>query len=302
MSRGFERAGHDIIAGVDYDEDAIETFDANHDARAIQCDLASMDPEDFAAKYDIHPEDVDGIGGGPPCQGFSGANHERSVDDPRNNLVFRFAEYVAYYQPEFLLMENVTGLKSIDDGETLSLLVDELEAADYTVEYKILNAADYGVPQKRKRVFVQGRKDDEVEWPELTHDTHRANVEDAFRGLPSLGVGEDCPEIANHAASNHSEKTRRRFATTDGGEPLYDSWNGMIRLEDHVTAPTMTVGGGNRYQFGHPSDDRALTIRERARLMSFTDDFVFEGGVTANRRLTGNAVPPKLAEAIASTF
>jgi DNA (cytosine-5)-methyltransferase 1 len=169
LSLGFENAGFDVIAGVDNDEDAVETYRRNHEGRAIQCDLANTRPEVFAETHDIEAEDVDGTVGGPPCQGFSSANNERHVNDERNNLVFAFVDYVRHYEPEWFLMENVTGLKGIDDGETLELLVSDFEGAGYTVDWTILNAADYGVPQKRRRLFVQGQRDGSPTWPEPTH-------------------------------------------------------------------------------------------------------------------------------------
>lgn len=172
LTLGFEQAGFDVIAGVDHDETAIETYEHNFEHRAIREDLGAMDPSDFAEKYDIHPEDVDVVGGGPPCQGYSTANLQRSEDDPRNNLVFRFAEYVDYYQPCSFVMENVTGIESIDDGETIELLYEAFEDAGYEVDHTTLNAADYGVPQKRRRVFFVGVREDvdgEPTFPEPTH-------------------------------------------------------------------------------------------------------------------------------------
>jgi DNA (cytosine-5)-methyltransferase 1 len=169
FSLGFEWAGYDVLAGVDVDETALDTFAANHDARAIECDLATVDPETFAHEYDIHPSNVNVIIGGPPCQGFSTAQANRDPDDPRNNLVFRFARYVDHYQPESFVMENVTGITSIDDGETVELLCEDFRQAGYSVEYATLNAADYGVPQKRRRVFFVGQQDGEPAFPEPTH-------------------------------------------------------------------------------------------------------------------------------------
>ena len=172
FSRGFEKQGFDIIAGVDTNEDALNTYELNHDSRGIQQDLTELSPPSFAFEYGIYPSDVDVVIGGPPCQGFSLANIDRSVDDDRNNLVFVFAEYVEYYQPDVFVMENVKGIQSIDDGTLFSNLKDDLRDAEYTVESQVLNAADYGVPQTRKRMFVQGVKLENVEWPKQTHEPH----------------------------------------------------------------------------------------------------------------------------------
>jgi len=172
LTLGFENAGYNVIAGVDFDEMAIETYDENFDHEAINEDLAETDPEDFAVEYDIHPTDVNYIGGGPPCQGYSTANLQRDEDDPRNNLVFRFAEYVDYYQPRAFVMENVTGIETIDDGATVELLYGEFEDMGYGVDHAVLNAADYGVPQKRRRVFFVGAREDVDGQPQFPEPTH----------------------------------------------------------------------------------------------------------------------------------
>lgn len=169
FSLGFEQAGYDVVAGVDCDRKALDTYERNHDSRGIFCDLSAVDPFEFSIRYGIDPDDIDVVIGGPPCQGFSTAQHDRDPDDPRNNLVFRFAEYVDFYQPSSFVMENVTGIKSVDDGETVDLLVSDFEDAGYNVEYETLNAADYGVPQKRRRVFFIGKQTGEPQFPAPTH-------------------------------------------------------------------------------------------------------------------------------------
>jgi DNA (cytosine-5)-methyltransferase 1 len=169
---GCQQAGATVIAGVDNDEKAIETYDHNFDHPAYQYDLAETEPATFAVETGISTEDVDGIVGGPPCQGFSTANLQRDEDDPRNNLVFRYARYVDYYQPDWFVMENVTGIESIDDGETIELLYEDFEQAGYDVNHATLNAADYGVPQKRRRVFFVGvheQTEGKPQFPEPTH-------------------------------------------------------------------------------------------------------------------------------------
>lgn len=177
MSLGFANVGYDVIAGVDYDDDAVETYRENFDHEAYQYDLSSVEPEQFSRETGIDPSDVNVVVGGPPCQGFSRANLERSDDDPRNNLVFRFARYVDFYQPRVFVMENVTGIESIDDGETVQLLRDGFAECGYDVQYTTLNAADYGVPQKRKRVFFIGVRDDLDSNPQFPNSTHAPQSE-----------------------------------------------------------------------------------------------------------------------------
>lgn len=170
---GCQQAGYDVIAGVDYDDQAIKTYNANFDHEGIQCNLAKVDPEVFAEMFDINPDDVDVIVGGPPCQGFSESNLSRDEDDPRNNLVFRFARYVKYYRPNSFVMENVVGIDTLDDGETIELLYEDFQQSGYEVDHKIVNAANYGVPQKRRRLFFVGVREDvdgEPQFPDPTHE------------------------------------------------------------------------------------------------------------------------------------
>lgn len=172
FSLGCENTGYEVLAGVDNDETAIETYDENFNHQAYQYDLAETEPAMFAFETGIYSEDVDIVVGGPPCQGFSLANVERDENDPRNNLVFRFATYVEYYQPRSFVMENVTGIESIDDGKTIELLYEDFQESGYDVDHATLNAADYGVPQKRRRVFFVGVRNDieaEPTFPEPTH-------------------------------------------------------------------------------------------------------------------------------------
>ena len=169
---GVQRAGANVIAGVDNDEQALETYNANFEHEGYNYDLAETEPATFAVETEIYREDVDGVVGGPPCQGFSTANHDRDEDDPRNNLVFRYAKYVDYFQPDWFVMENVTGIESIDDGDTIELLYEDFQQAGYKVDHATLNAADYGVPQKRRRVFFVGTHiatDADPQFPEPTH-------------------------------------------------------------------------------------------------------------------------------------
>jgi len=169
---GLQRAGYDVIAGVDYNEQAVQTYDENFDHPAYQYNLAEVNPLQFDLETGIQKDNVQCLAGGPPCQGFSRSNLQRDSDDPRNNLVFRFARYVDYYQPKQFVMENVKGIQTIDDGETIRLLCEDFRGAGYRVKNRVLHAADFGVPQKRERMFFIGLRDDidgEPQFPERTH-------------------------------------------------------------------------------------------------------------------------------------
>ena len=170
MSLGFDNAGYEIVGAVDKNETAVETHRQNFSHPVWQYDLAAVEPQEFAAETGVKPSHVEVVIGGPPCQGFSRANVDRSVDDERNNLVFVFADYVEYYEPETFLMENVKGIQETTmQDEVFNPLLAEFREAGYVVDWKVLNAADYGVPQIRERVFVQGQRNGDVQWPKQTH-------------------------------------------------------------------------------------------------------------------------------------
>lgn len=170
FSSGFKRAGHDVLWGVDVDETAIQMYERNHDARAIHADLTEYTPSEFYSEHGLDAERIDCIIGGPPCQGFSKANVDRDTDDDRNNLVFVFSDHVGYVEPDVFLMENVKGIQQTHDMEVLfASLLDGFREHGYNVDWRVLNAADFGVPQTRERVFVQGCLDREPTWPDPTH-------------------------------------------------------------------------------------------------------------------------------------
>jgi len=302
FSSGFDRAGASVVAGLDVDEAAVDTFGTNHDAPAFERDLTATRPVHLYDSIGVVTASIDCVVGGPPCQGFSMASKSRDVDDERNNLVFIFADHIDHIRPETFVMENVTGLSQGDMADIFERLKSELTSMGYTVDARVLNAAEYGVPQRRRRLFIHGRLHGSPTWPTPTHASQRRpfiGVEGAFSGLPSLDAHESS-SIPNHTAPRHQQSTVERIRNTDVGNPLYDSWDEKIRLNPMEPAPTLKAGKRANFHFGHPFDDRGLTVRERARLQSFYDDFTFEGGVVDGRTLTGNAVPPRLAYHLAA--
>lgn len=307
FSNGFEQEGFETIGGFDIDESAVETFDANHDGVGVQADLTELSGSDVEELTDTDASDIVGVVGGPPCQGFSTANRERDEDDERNQLVFHFACLVNDLNPQFFVMENVPGILTIGDSDVPELIVDQFKEYGYETLYKKVNTEEYGVPQSRERVIFVGVRDDVAAspvdlFPKPTHTDKRITVTDAFDGLPRLDAGETDADIPNHRAPNHQSQTVERIAKADYGEKIpYDSWSQKTRLHPDEPAPTILAGKRANYHRAHPDDDRGLTVRERARLQSFPDEFVFKGSVTDQRRQTGNAIPPKLAQSIAQS-
>ena len=176
MSHGFEQAGYFVVAGVDFDSDAVNTFEANHtNSRALKADLAQTSPRQLADVLDLTPGTIDCLAGGPPCQGFSrnrAFRHDAEgnfVDDPRNYLYWHFFEYVEYLRPKVVVMENVPEILIKADGAFRDAVFERFHRLGYKAEARVINAAEYGVPQWRRRaIFLAGRENQSVPFPAAT--------------------------------------------------------------------------------------------------------------------------------------
>lgn len=269
--------------------------------------------------------------GGVPCQGFSLNNKKRNFDDKRNFLYIQFMKYVRALQPKIVVIENVSGMRSTKNGEFVDNIEKDIESAgNYKVISEILNAADYGVPQKRQRLIFVGVRDGErfsfdrvIKTNGPTVGKPYNTIKDAIYDLPRLESGESADKytlqpltdyqklmrknvgdkLTCHQAPNHPGETIEKIRNTIPGEPMYAKYKQRIRLAWDIQSPTQVSGGIRpQFQFGHPEDDRGLTIRERCRIQSFPDDFVVTGGIVQGRVQTGNAVPPLLAKALAKAL
>ncbi len=335
LSSGFDEAGFDIIAGVDHEGAFEDTFRHNHDSRFLEADLSDISGQGILDQLGYDSGDLDGVIGGPPCQGFSLAGAKTEPADERNYLVTNFVKAVYEIEPDWFVMENVPRITTMEDGKVLEYLLSQFDKIGYETEWSVLNAADYGVPQKRQRAFFIGHKNiGGMEFPEPTfrESTKQQTlfsdrepprtVRDAFSDLPSLNPGEEKSSyvsdptgeyqeemrnngesLTNHRAPNHGDKVVSRIEQAPPGEEIpYDSWTQKRRLAYDEPAPTLLAGPRPTYHFAHPSDDRGLSVRERARLQSFPDDYLFKGPVTKQRQMTGNAVPPLLSRAVARSI
>lgn len=281
LSLGFERAGFDVMVAAELSEKAASTYRRNHPTPCLELDLSER------PTLPIDVSHVDVVAGGPPCQGFSIAG-KRDVDDDRNDLVFDFLHYVEELDPRAVVMENVEGILSM--GDTIDRVHDRLSSMGYESRHEVLDASDYGVPQKRNRVFVLAL--DEVAPSFPSPESRTITVGEAlypdFSGTP------------NHTPPRHEQTTIDRIENTAHGEALYDSYTQRVRLDPDEPSPTLVCGGPRpQWQHAHPYENRGLTVRERAVLQTFPHDYEFLGGVVSGRVQTGNAVPPELARRIA---
>ncbi len=208
MSHGFAQAGFNVVAGVDCDSDSLATFQVNYPtSRALSADLAQIPPQQLAQVVGIAPGDLDCLVGGPPCQGFSrnrAFNHVDGVfvDDPRNDLYWHFFEYVAYWRPKAVLLENVPEILIRKDGAFRDAVFERFCSLGYHVEAQVLNAAEFGVPQSRRRAFfVAGRDGQKLPFPAPTT-------------VPGPRAGRRTPESADYIAGPSSK---------GGTLPLFDA-------------------------------------------------------------------------------
>jgi DNA (cytosine-5)-methyltransferase 1 len=316
VSLGLKQAGFEVVGAVDFDPGACQTYRANHPGvRLIEKDIRQVDPDEFA---DIIPNRLDLLVVCAPCQPFSSQNQRKSKKDERNNLVEESMKFIRRFSPSLVFLENVPGLASTNIFSTLtSWLRDE---AGYDVaEPMRIDAAELGVPQRRTRMILVAAKNISLEKATRIARTERATVRSVIGDLPIPPVGRAAAGMDRlHYARRHSPLNIERLKNipADGGgrESLpyhlqlachkkarknsFPDTYGRMKWTD--VAPTLTTGCTDitRGRFAHPAQNRAITLREAARLQSFPDSYVFYGNASQVAMQIGNAVPPAMMCAI----
>lgn len=290
LDLGFKMAGHEIIWANDLYEDAVETYKHNLGNHIVCEDISKVDAEDI-------PE-CDIIIGGFPCQGFSVANMKRHEADERNALYKQLIRVIDAKKPKFFLAENVKGLTNLAKGSVFKMILNDFSELGYKVSHKILNAADYGVPQTRQRVIIIGVRNDinfEYHFPAPT------NSKNGGDGLPRwVSVGEAManiadPDLPNNLPNHEYSKYKLQF----------NGYLGHRKLDPEKPAPTVTARGDNKggvVILPHPNGQRRMSCRELAAVQSFPLDYEFYGNRSSVYRQIGNAVPPLLGYAVANVF
>ena len=324
LSKGFMDAGYHIIVGVDNDQAALKTFTLNHPgAVAMNADLSKQETFDEILRV-AGDRSIDVIIAGPPCQGFS-LTGPRNFDDKRNQLYLAVFEMVKQYNPKGFIIENVPGMATLYNGEIHAEIIKRFRVLGYNVESKILCAADYGVPQMRRRLIFMGIREDlgQPHFPEpVVDEEHYVTCREAISDLPPrvTELGTEIDEyimdpvsdyqkkmrgnmtvLHNHVATNHTQMVKDTIALVPQGGNYKDIPPGVGESRKfneawtryHGDKPSRTIDTGHRNHF-HYEHNRVPTIRENARLQSFPDDFVFLGTRTQQNRQVGNAVPPLL--------
>ena len=341
LSLGFQQAGVDVAAAFDIEEWNVATYNKNlGTASAFRVDLARETGPNLRKMARLGNRSIDVVFGGPPCQGFS-IGGKRNLDDERNLLVYHFARLVRQLQPKYFVLENVAGLLHSHSAPVLKSFLRRIRLAGYDVvePIRVLNAADYGVPQRRRRTFILGHRKDlpPIDYPDRRGCAANGcgeffpTVRDALGDLPLIEkhdylfesdvfegrLGKPSryasllrqprngrPSLTGCLRTRHSKETIRRFQKTPPGksEPV----SRYIRLTLDGVSPTIRAGtGADRGSHTaprpiHPTVPRCITAREAARLHSFPDWFEFHGTRWHDFRQIGNSVPPMLARAVAA--
>jgi len=292
LDLGFEAAGCETVIAVDNDPEACKTLRYNRP----WWNIFEGDIQDYSPSLG----DGDIVIGGPPCQGFSSAGRG-DPNDHRNTLWTEYMRVVQAVKPRAIVLENVSGLRHKKNGDHLSGIMAALENEGYKFVFDVLNAADFGVPQARRRLIVIGLQEGVPSMPPPSHEGDHISVHDAI-----VDLDREFDEHWSHVPPRHAPHVARRWDQLAPGET--DPQYRRARLDPDRPSVTIRAGGGYGPKGDHlggfhppihPYQPRQLTVREAARLQSFPDDWIFRGSKTAQGRQVGNAVPVKLAEAIA---
>lgn len=326
FSNGFEQAGFIISAAVELDKSISESLQKNHPYTKVY-NKSILDINPIQIKEDVG--DIDIIIGGPPCQGFSLRGKRQGLNDDRNFLFKEFIKNVEFFKPKYFVMENVPSILTDQNGYFKDEIIKEFKRLNYGVDFGILKASEFGVPQNRKRAIFIGKLNGEIKLPKGNKE-NIITVWDAISDLAYLNSAEgefesdykinpqsdyqiklrkNSNKLFNHKATKHSPiaiDRLKRIPPECGKEYLTEKISSTFgktwgRLEKNKPSPTIVTrfdtpsNGKNSHPFLH----RAITVREAARIQSFSDDFIFYGNKTSIIKQVGNAVPPLMAKAIA---
>ena len=352
VSIGLSQAGFDVACAVEIDDAAVKAYKGYYrlsKVNVIKDDICKISGDDILKKARIKKDDIYLLAGCPPCQKFSMQNRIHNRDEKNigevKKLLMQFKRIIKEIYPPFVLMENVPGIKSSFGGKILKEFISDLtdkEAPDnkrYFIVSDVVNSADYGVPQLRKRFVLHAVRKDvlkkmnesgiKLTMPIPTHNKEGKDgkkkwvtVKEAFEGLPEIKAGDryNDDKIKNHYCANLSEKNIRRMQIIreNGGSrtslpeelvlKCHKVYNGHTDvygiMNPDAPAPTMTGGclSYSKGRFGHPFENRAISVREAARIQTFPDDYVFGESLTKAALEIGNAVPIKLVKSSGKVF
>lgn len=311
LALGIDNAGFDALGLIEFDKDAADTLKCNRpDWHVINDDIANISELDLLEYFDLEKGELDLLSGGAPCQSFSYAGKRLGLEDARGTLFYHYAKFLERLKPKMFLFENVKGLLSHDRGKTYKVITDIFKKCGYKIQYKILNAWDYGVAQKRERLITIGIRCDLTD--RITFDFPAPH-----KYKPVLrDILLDCPKSEG---SNYSKYKQKIFELVPPGGYWRDipediakaymksCWymeggrTGILRRLslDEPSLAVLTSPSQKQTDRCHPLEARPFTIRENARCQSFPDDWQFCGSIGSQYKQVGNAVPVNLAYEIA---
>lgn len=306
LDLGFKKAGFDIIFANEFDKDIWATYEHNHPETALdKRSITLIDESDVP--------DCDGIIGGPPCQSWSEAGSRRGIEDKRGQLFFDFIRILKAKKPSFFLAENVSGMLAPRHETALENIKNTFLEAGYDLHFKLLNAADFGIAQDRKRVIFIGFKTDlniNYSFPEPTQESRYLN--DIIRDLensavPAINKSKPNPEvrIPNHEymTGGFSSMYMSRNRVRTWQEPSFTIQAGGRHAPIHPGSPRMIKIETDKFMFAPNAEYRRLSVRECARIQSFPDDFIFKySDVNHGYKMIGNAVNVEFAKILASSI
>jgi DNA (cytosine-5)-methyltransferase 1 len=309
LSSGFINKGFVPLLLNDFDKNCCKTLEINHSEfkdTIIHKSMSELDFDDIS-KF----KNVDVMMGGVPCQSFSQAGKRKGLEDIRGNLFLEFIEKINIVKPKIFLIENVKGLLSHNSGRTFKRIMELLNNIEYEIYFKVLNANDYGVAQKRERLIIIGVSDSiNVEYKFPTQDTYKPVLRDVLKDVPESkgqeynyqkkkimrlippgGCWINLPE-------DIQKKYMKKSYYSEGGK------RGIARrLSMEEPCLTLTTSPCQKQtERCHPIETRPLNIREYARIQSFPDDYEFFGTISQQYKQIGNAVPVKLSEKLADSI
>jgi DNA (cytosine-5)-methyltransferase 1 len=346
LSEGFIMAGFHVIASVEKNKIAAETQRHNHTHwKKYRTKVINDDLRNTVEVIDkLHAEGieaVDVIVGGPPCRGFSRANmRTRNRDNSDNELFHQFVSIVTAYKPRIIVIENVADLAVFANGEVVDDIMALFRCIGYRADMAVLNAVNFGVPQKRKRIFFIGtcyKTHIEFPDPEITDPARFVSVWDAISDLPPLANGNTIDEmpyrsdvnltdyqrkmrkggnalVRNNLVTRNNDLVIKRYTFIPQGgnwrdipDELMSNYTNKERCHQRIyhrlpeNKPAATITNFRKSMLIHPRENRGLSVREAARLQSFRDSFIFYGSILHQQQQVANAVPPLLARAVAKS-
>lgn len=328
MSLGAMMAGIETKLAVEIDYYPAETFASNKpNTTVVIDDIRNIN------KFELGKKETIVLFGGPPCQGYSNSNQKTRTDaNPSNWLFKEFIRCAQLIKPDWIVIENVKGLAGLKKGFYLNEIFKDLQKLGYTINYSVLNASDFGVPQKRERIFIVGSLHGiAFSFPTPTHD-NPITVKEAIFDLPQLSngafihemdyrcnpnsdFGEQMRGLNRKSLNNYVSRNNELVIDRYKHIPQGGNWKDipsqlMSNYKDHTRChhgiyrrlsekePSVVIGNYRKNMIVHPTQDRGLSVREAARLQSFPDWFEFKGPLISQQQQVGDAVPPLLANAV----